>query len=246
MKSILRETERLGQMVAERKEPAGPFRLGVISTLSSSVLPLFLGQFVKKYPLVDLMIDELKTEDIIARLQEDTLDAGILATPLNVAGLQERTLGQEPMFAYLPKGDSLLKRKTLSQEALGARKLWVMPEGYCFRNQVLSYCGTDSATYSGPMKFESGSFETLIRLVDEGLGATILPALVVAELTPKKQREQVRPLVGPTPVREIGLVTARTDLRRRVSDALCELISVRLTEALGRGPRKALVLNPLG
>jgi LysR family hydrogen peroxide-inducible transcriptional activator len=95
------------------------------------------------------------------------------------------------------------------------------------------------------MKFESGSFETLIRLVDQGLGATILPALIVSELGAKARREQVRPLLGPTPVREIGLVTARTDLRRRVSDALCEVLAPKLRRALGTAPRKPLVLDPM-
>lgn len=245
MKAILRETERLGQMVAERSEPSGPFRLGVIATLSSTVLPLFLGDFVRRYPLVDLSIEELKTEDIISRLQMDTLDAGIVATPLGVGGLTERPLAKEPMYAYLPPGDPLLKRKTLNQDSLSERQLWVMPEGYCFRNQVLAYCGTKGSSYSGPMKFESGSFETLIRLVDQGLGATILPALIVSELGAKQRRDQVRPLLGPTPVREIGLVTARNDLRRRVSDAVCEVLAPKLRKALGGAPRRPLILDPM-
>src|SRR5690606_17139980 len=136
----------------------------------------------------------------------------------------ERVLGREGMFAYLPFGDSLLKKKSVTQDALSDRQLWVMPEGHCFRSQVLSYCGAKARAASGPVQFESGSFQTLVRLVDEGLGATVLPGLVVRSLTSQQRRDQVRPLINPPPVREIGLVTARADLRRRVSDALCEVI----------------------
>jgi LysR family hydrogen peroxide-inducible transcriptional activator len=245
MRTILRETERLGQLVSEQTEPAGHFRLGVIPTLSPTVLPLFLADFVGRYPLVELSIEELKTEEIIARLQMDTLDAGLAATPLQVAGVRERVVGREGMFAYLPVGDPLLKRKSVTQDALSERRLWVMPEGHCFRSQVLSYCGSGARQYSGPVKFESGSFQTLMRLVDEGLGATILPALVVAELSAKNTREQVRPLIHPRPVREIAVVTARTDLRRRVSDALCEIIEEKLDRALGPTSRHSVVLDPM-
>lgn len=244
MRAILRETERLGQVVAEVDEPAGRFRLGVIPTLSPTVLPLFLGGFTRAHPRVELTVEELKTEEVIARLRADTLDAGLVATPLGIAGLREEALGRERMLAYLPPGDPLLKKQSVSQAALRERDLWIMPEGHCFRSQVLSYCGTPRP-HPSRIQFESGSFETLIRLVDEGLGATVLPELVVRGLPAARQKRQVRPLVAPTPVREIGLVTARTHLRRRVNDALAAAIRAGLDEVLDPVGRGAVVLDPL-
>jgi LysR family hydrogen peroxide-inducible transcriptional activator len=245
MLAVLRETERLGQVVAEGDRPAGRFRLGVIPSLSPTVLPLFLAQFAAEYPSVELLIEELKTDEIIARLRADSLDAGLAATPLGVDGLHEQALALEAMFAYLPPGDPLLRRPTLNQAALRGRALWVMPEGHCFRSQVLSYCGADSRPEPGPIQFESGSFQTLVRLVDEGLGATVLPELVVLDLPAARRKNQVRPLVGPTPVREIGLVTARTQLRRRVTDALAELIQAGLNRTLSKVSARAVVLDPV-
>lgn len=246
MRSVLRETERLGQLVAEEDEPSGRYRLGVIPTLSPTVLPLFLPDFVDLYPRVALIVEELKTEEIIARLQADTLDAGLAATPLDVPGLAEEPLGDELMYVYLPERDPLLRGAAVSQADLEERELWVMPEGHCFRNQVLAYCG-GSGRPPEPRRihFESGSFQTLIHLVDAGLGATVLPALVVAGLGEAKRRAHVRPLVSPTPVREIGLVTARADLRRRVSDALVKVVRRRLGEALTQPPAGAVTLAPI-
>lgn len=245
MRSILRETERLGQIVAEESEPAGPYRLGVIPTLSPTVLPLFLGNFIRKYPRVELVLEELKTTDIIAGLQADTLDAGLAATPLHVPGLHEEPLGLETLYAYLPPGDSLLKKKAVSQSNLQERALWVMPEGHCFRSQVLTYCGNQQKNSEGPIRFESGSFQTLMSLVDDGLGVTIIPALVAATLNEPKKTAQLRPFTGPSPTREIGLVRARQDLRRRVSEALVEEIRLALREALPRAPKSATILEPL-
>jgi LysR family hydrogen peroxide-inducible transcriptional activator len=230
--------------VAEEDEPSGPFRLGVIPTLSPTVLPLFLADFIASYPRVELVIEELQTEEMIARLHADTLDAAIAATPLAVAGLKEALLGREVMLAYLPPESALLSKKTVSQKDLAPLNIWVMPEGHCFRSQVLSYCQAKRRTARGHVHFESGSFETLIRLVDAGLGATVLPALVVDGLSPSRKRAQVRPLVSPTPVREIGLVTARSELRRQVTSALVDLVRTRLEAALGETPKRVQVLAP--
>lgn len=248
MRQVLRETERLGQVAAEHEEPAGPYRLGVIPTLSPTVLPLFLGAFAEAHPRVKLTIEELKTEEIIARLRADTLEGGIASTPLAVAGLQETAVGQEALFAYLAPDDPLVRKRAIAQEDLAGRELWLLPEGHCFRSQVLSYCRVKKSAKAGAtacIHFESGSFETLMRLVDSGLGTTIVPALVAQGIAPKRRDAQVRPLVSPTPVREIGFVTARPHLRGRVSQALVALITERLRGALGAGPRRPLVLDPM-
>mgnify|MGYP001548577492 FL=1 len=252
MRSILRETERLAQVIVDDDTPRGPYRLGVIPTLSPTVLPLFLAKFLERCPLVELSIEELQTHEIIDRLGADSLDAGIAATPLHVAGLEETVLGQERFSAYLPPHDPLLKKKTLRQSDLTERPLWVMPEGHCFRTQVLSYCagkGRDARAkteFPAGLRFESASFETLVRLVDAGLGATVLPDLVARDLPKARRIAQLRPLEAPVPLREIGLVTSRSQLRRRVTDALVDEIQSALSEVLddvGRGKR--VVLDPL-
>jgi LysR family hydrogen peroxide-inducible transcriptional activator len=245
MAIILRETERLGQVVSEEDEPAGLFRLGVIPTLSSTVIPLFLTEFVRQFPRVELKLEELKTETIIQSLLSDRLDAGILATPLHLPTIHETPLAVEAFFAYLPPGDPLLRKRSVNQSELSGRDLWMMPEGHCFRTQVLSYCRSGQTNPKGPVHFESGSFETLIRLVDDGMGATVLPALVAARLPAKKRTAQLRPLTRPQPAREIGLVRSRRDLRRRVSEALVSVVQERLDHALQPGPTRTRVLEPL-
>jgi LysR family hydrogen peroxide-inducible transcriptional activator len=245
MRAVLRETERLGQIVAEGDVPSGRYRLGVIPTLSPTVIPLFLGPFTRSYPRVKLVVEELKTSEIIAQLQADTLDAGLLATPLGVPGLTEKVLGLETMYAYLPPGDPLAKKKELAQAELVDRALWVMPQGHCFRSQVLAYCHPRQRPSEAAVQFESGSFQTLIRLVDDGLGTTVLPDLVVRELSPERRKRQARPLVHPAPVREIGLVTARADLRRNVTDVLESTLRAALAKVLTPAPARAKHLDPM-
>ena len=100
MRAILRETERLAQVVAEGDTPAGRYRLGVIPSLSPTVLPLFLARFATSHPRVELVVEELKTDEIITRLRADTLDAGLAATPLGMDGFTEVALGLEPRLRF--------------------------------------------------------------------------------------------------------------------------------------------------
>lgn len=233
MRVILREVERLGQLVAEEREPSGRFRLGVIPTMSSSVLPRFLRDFMDANPRVELSIEELKTDEILSRLRADTLDAGLLATPLGEPGFREEQLAVERLYAYLPPGDVLLEQTEITQQDLEEHELWLMPEGHCFRTQVLAYCGTERGKRPARIHFESGSFDTLMHLVDGGLGATVLPELVVLGLDPALRAAQVRPFASPGPAREIGLITGREDLRRRVREALALSIREGLGTVLG-------------
>ena len=244
MRTILRETERLGRIVADESDPSGAFRLGVIPSLSSSIVPLFLPRFLEKFPKLQLSLEELKTEEMIERIRSDTLEAGIAAIPLESPGVTEMSIGFEAMFAYLPPGDPLLKKAKIQQAELANRELFVMPEGHCFRTQVLSYCKANSEQKKSRVHFESGNFETLIELIDRGLGATVLPALVARGLDDERKEAQLRAFSGPTPLREIGLITGRLDLRRNVTEALSVLLREELAELLGSAPRRAIVLDP--
>lgn len=247
MRQVLRETERLGQVVQSHEEPSGRYRLGVIPTLSATVLPLFLAEFVEQFPQVELSIEELPTSSMIERLLSDQLDGGIAATPLGMAGLQETALGLEAFWAYLPPDDPLASRKAVPQAALAERAVWVMPEGHCFRTQVLSLCTPRGELPSArpPVHFESGSFETLIRLVDHGMGMTILPELATKGLSGPRKKRQLRPLKGPVPLREIGFVTARAHLRRSVTEALIGTVDRALGAALSSPPRNHAIYDPL-
>jgi LysR family hydrogen peroxide-inducible transcriptional activator len=245
MRRILRETERLGQVVTESTEPSGKFRLGIIPTLSTTVTPLFIQRFIEEYPRVELVIEELRTSEIVSRLQSDTLDAAIAAIPLAEPGIAEQTLAVERMFAYLSPDDPLLKKESLTQAQLADHAMWLLPEGHCFRSQVLAYCGGTVPKPPAPVAFESGSFETLIRLVDRGLGATILPELVALALPAARRKKQLRPLVAPVPLREIGLLTAKHDLRPRVSEAIVQVVGAALRVCLDDAPARSIVLEPV-
>jgi LysR family transcriptional regulator, hydrogen peroxide-inducible genes activator len=231
-RKLLRECERLGEIANETESVAGVYRLGVIPTLAPTLLPRLLPAFSKEHPDVELVVEEVQTDALIQRLRDDTLDGGLAVTPLGVPGLHERVIQREAFFVYLSPKHALRGKKRIKQSDLVDSEVWLMPEGHCFRSQVLQLCKVDrrSEAESRSLRFESGSLETLVRLVDAGLGATILPALVVEMLPERKRKGQVRPFERPVPVREISFVRLREHLRRGVADAIADM----LAEALAR------------
>ena len=239
---VLRESERMSDVVAATDgELEGRYRLGIIPTLAPSLLPKFLPGFAKRHPRVELVIEELQTSDMVSRLLEDTIDGGIAATPLYENGIKERPLYREPFSVYVSSNHPLAGRATVKQSELVDESVWIMSEGHCFRDQVLHLCKADrpvSTRNGGLVRFESGTFDTLIRLVDAEFGLTVLPELVVRSLPAPKRRARVKRFAAPVPTREVSLIHAREHLHRRIADALETAIAVsvppELVKAAGR------------
>lgn len=250
---VLREAERMGDVVTEATGAvAGRYRLGIIPTLAPTLLPLVLPRFVRKHPAVELVIEELQTEVLVARLEEDTLDGGLAATPLHARRIHERPLYREPFSVYVAANHPLAKRPRVGQRELAEQSVWIMAEGHCFREQVLQLCQGErvvSAPGGGSVEFVSGTFETLIRLVDANFGLTVLPELVIRALPAAQRKRHVRPFVPPVPVREVSFVHSRDHLRRAVADALVAELVASLPEDLRvserRPPSGERVLAPV-
>ncbi len=233
-KVVLREQRRLIELARRtRNELAGDFRLGVIPTLSTYVLPLFIGSFAREYPSVDLIIDECKTEDIVTQLVEGRLDAGLMATPLHDDSLIERVLFYEPFYLFVAPDHALSSRKRIAQNDLDIKEIWLLNKGNCFRDQVLNICSEaePGGQTGGSIRFESGNLETLKNMVLTNSGYTVLPHLAVSQLTPGR-RKLVREFRRPVPTREISLVHSRSVLGLRVIEALEEKIVGALPQTL--------------
>jgi LysR family hydrogen peroxide-inducible transcriptional activator len=226
-RTILRETERLEELVKQSKgQKSGVFWLGIIPTVSPSLVPRFLRAFTHKYPEIHLRIEELQTEQILEKIDRNELDAGIMATPLHVPHMVELPLYYEPFMAYIPQGHRLENEEFILHSELNADDLLVLRSGHCFRNQVLELCGTDARNRINDLEkfgFESGNFETIMRLARQGFGMTLIPYLTALDLS-EEERRFVKPLDQPQPTREISLVYPKTLVKTAIAHLLAEEI----------------------
>ncbi len=218
---MLAESEKIKEIITDRqKELSGELKVGIIPTVSPYILPKIISGFVGKYPQVKLIVWEQTTEEIIQQLKLGTIDCGILSTPLRENALTEIPVFYENFVAYVSKHSKLSKKKSITPDDIDMEEIWVLNEGHCMREQVLNICQRRRAT-KGFLHFEynTGSVETLKRMVDQNNGATILPELALAELN-DKQLDKVRYFKSPEPAREVSIVIQKNFLKRRMIEAL--------------------------
>lgn len=224
-KNIVNEADRIQDIVEQQKGfIGGEFRLGIIPTVMPTLLPMFLNNFIKKYPKVKLIIEELNTEEIITRLNNGNLDAAIAATPLMEEKIKEIVLYFEPFVAYIPEGHQHFKKEEIEIEDLNLDEILLLQDGHCFRDGILNLCKHNATKDFNHFRIESGSFETLIKLADEGLGTTLLPYLHTLELKDADKRK-LRHFKEPKPAREISLLFPKNELKIQIIDALRSTIA---------------------
>lgn len=219
----------------------GRLAIGIIPTLAPYLLPLFVQTFTKKYPQVKLVINDLTTEEILIRLKDGRIDAGVLVTPLHEPGISEEPIFYEELLAYVSKNNAAYKKNYVLANDIDPAKLWLLEEGHCFRSQIVNLCELRKSTKeSGQFEYEAGSLETLRRMVELGDGITILPELAAIDL-PAKQQLLIRHFKVPVPVREVSIVTHRNFVKQRLVQALKKEIIACLPEKIKKNKGKAVV-----
>lgn len=239
---VLAESSKLQEVIAQHKnELAGELKIGVIPTIAPYLLPKVIMSFTTRFPKVQLQIWEYTTEQIISNLKVGLLDCGLLSTPLEDKSLQEIPLFYEKFVVYTSPSSKLVDKKSISAEDIEIEETWLLNEGHCMRNQVLNICKKKGSTGTAKsFEYNTGSVETLKRMVDLNAGITILPELSLADLT-DKQMSKVRHFNAPVPAREISLVTHRNFLKRGLISSLKKEILDIVPEEMLSNSRKTLM-----
>jgi LysR family hydrogen peroxide-inducible transcriptional activator len=240
-REAVRQVHRINEIVDNQKgEIGGELRIGIIPTLSPYLLPLFITKFMKKYPSVKLVIEELLTSEIIKKLNNDLLDVGILVSPLKENSLIEIPLFYEPFMVYASKTHPFAKRTKINASELSFDEMWVLNEGHCFRTQTINLCSDRVSESKGQLRFKSGSLETLKRIVEHQNGYTLLPELATYGMGVAKTRF-IKPFQEPQPVREVSLVIHRSFMKQRLIEVFREEILANIPNTLKTETRGKVV-----
>jgi LysR family hydrogen peroxide-inducible transcriptional activator len=238
-KNILRETKVLFNFAKEKSgEVEGLLRLGIIPTMAPYILPLFLANFLKKYPKVEIKIKELTTDEIILALEKEKIDFGILATPLENSSIKEFPVFYEEFVLYAQINEQILENKLVNVNDINPNSLWILEEGHCLRSQVVNFCKIKQTDgYINNLDFEAGSIETLINLVDANGGSTILPELAIKNFSELKM-EQIRFFIEPQPVREVSVVAYRHYYKNKLLEALINCLQENVPKKMFNNKKK--------
>ena len=222
-RKIVEESSRMNDIVSEEKGViGGTLKVGIIPTVSPTLLPLFLSSFIKKNKNVDLKIEEFTTNSMFEKINKGEIDCAIAATPLEDESIIEKPLYYEPFVAYVPKHHGLSKRDSLDINDLEDAELLILEDGHCFRDQILNLCSIKDLNKQFELK--SGNFETLINLSNNGPWMTVLPYLH-SKLRSDIDKKNLIKFNDPLPAREISIIYSKTQLKLPIINALKSSIS---------------------
>jgi len=244
-KVILSECEKVFELVKSNQGiVAGLFKLAVIPSVAPYLMPGLLDRYSKDYPDVRLQVKEMETEQIIAALKNNEIDAAIVSTPLENSGIQEYPLFYEPFVGYFSEGEKALKKKMIATTDIDMERLLLLNEGHCMRNQVLDLCSDHihELQANKSFQYDSSSVDTLRKLVDRQKGMTVLPELAVNDFT-EDQQDRVRYFEDPEPVREISLVTNNQFVKISLLQSLIDEVLLLVPEKMRAQTKKRKILR---
>ena len=228
---IVADVEQMREAARRSKDPeSGSLRLGVFPTLAPYLLPHVVPQLRERFPQLELLLVEEKSDVLLQRLREGRLDAALLALPVHDEQLHTEFLFEEPFVLAAPHGHELATRTSLRIDELSDETLLLLEDGHCLRDQALDVCRLSGAHEKSG--FRATSLETLRQMVAAGVGVTLLPALSVHAPIVQPASIRLVKFDEPAPSRRIALVW-------RKSSAM-EAFLHQLADAVGRLARAQL------
>jgi LysR family hydrogen peroxide-inducible transcriptional activator len=221
---ILTAARDLIDFARHRDLLSGQLRLGIIPTLAPYILPRVLPRLQAGYPQLRLDVRETQTRTLLDELARGELDCVMLALPADGADVETLALFDDAFLLAVPAGDKV--RGRVGIEDVDQRRLILLEEGHCLRDQALAFCGAPKLAAFGrdrPASLGATSLATVLQMVANGYGVTLVPQVAVdAEM--HDERVRMLRFRDPEPGRSVGLVWRRTSPRRQDFEALGKIV----------------------
>lgn len=224
-RAIVAEVEQMKEAARRSRDPeAGTVRLGIFPTLGPYLLPHVIPSVRSRFPQLELLLVEEKSDVLLGRLRDGKLDAAILALPLADEQLHAEFLFEEPFVLAVPEGHQLGSRPLLQLDDLAQHRLLLLEDGHCLRDQALNVCQLAGAGEKSG--FQATSLETLRQMVAANVGITLLPMLAVQPPVARPGNIQLLGFEGNNiPSRRIALVWRRSSAMSGFLKQLAQVFS---------------------
>lgn len=220
---VLAATRDLADFARHSGRPlTGRLRLGVIPTLAPYVLPQLLPVLQQRHTELRVELRETQTRVLMDELMRGALDTVLLALPVNERDIESLRLFDDPFLLAMPADDPLAGAARVSSAEIDARRLILLEEGHCLRDQALAFCGT--ARHDMPAGLGATSLATVMQMVANGYGVTLVPKIAIG-VEVRDERVKVLRFRDPEPARHIGLAWRRTSPRKVDFIALGQIVT---------------------
>jgi LysR family transcriptional regulator, hydrogen peroxide-inducible genes activator len=201
---------------------SGRLRLGVIPTLAPYLLPKILPALQQRYRDLRLELRETQTRVLTEELANGSLDVVLLALPLDEAEFETIKLFDDAFLLAVPADDPHPEIARVNADSIDQRRLILLEEGHCLRDQALAYCA--EARRDATMSLGATSLATVMQMVANGFGVTLVPSVAV-DVEVRDERIKLLRFAAPEPGRVIGLAWRRSSPRKADFAALGQLIT---------------------
>jgi LysR family hydrogen peroxide-inducible transcriptional activator len=209
----------------------GPLRLGVIPTLAPYLLPRILPVVQKRHRDLRLELRESQTGTLVSELVRGHLDAIIIALPEPHPEIDAVPVFNDPFLLAIPVSDALSPRARITSKDVDAGRLILLEEGHCLRDQTLAFCGATNG--SGHQELSATSLTTVMQMVANGYGITLVPEIAVP-VEARDERIRLVRFAKPEPTRTIGLAWRRTTSRKQDFVVLADEVAQTIGSGSGR------------
>ena len=213
-RALLAEADHIRGIALRAQDPeAGSIRMGLFPTLAPYLLPHVVPRLHERFPKLELLLVEEKTEVVLQQLRDGILDVGVLALPVSEEHLHREDLFSEDFLLAVPADHPLAAGDgPVPISVLATEHVLLLEEGHCLRDQALSVCRLAGADERGG--FRATSLETLRQMVAAGVGVTLLPELAVTPPVAPSEAIALRRFEAPAPERDIALLWRKTSVYR--------------------------------
>ncbi len=219
---IVSDVEQIKESARRSQDPeAGTVRLGMFPTLGPYLLPHAVPRLRARFPELELLLVEEKSDVLLTRLREGRLDAGLLALPVHDAQLHAEFLFEEPFLLAVSQSHPLALRDSIALKELSGQKLLLLEDGHCLRDQALAVCGMAGANGKG--EFQATSLETLRQMVAANVGVTLLPMLAIKPPVARSDSIHLLGFSDSLPSRRIAMVWRKSSAMAGFLQALAEV-----------------------
>ena len=238
----LQQLSKIKKIVnAEQTTISGTFRLSIIPTIAPYLVPQLLSKQYTQFPDLELIIKEQTTKKIIEQLQLEYIDGAILAGPILNEDFISFPIYYEKFYAYVSPLDELYKEKEIDIESVDISKVWLLENVHCLRGQIERLCKARNSYQQGNIKFESGSIDTLLHVVDMNPGITIIPEMHAMGLAEEKQ-DSLRPFKNMNAVREVCLIVSKHNAKTAIQNCIIDSIKESVPKSMQNPELKQYVV----
>lgn len=241
-RTVLAAVDRLEEAARQSSGTLeGLLRLGIIPTVAPYLVPKVVPYLRRAHPLIEIELKEAVTDRLLGDLAEGRLDAIIAAIPIEMDSVVAKSLFVDRFYMAMSANDSDVLLSPMTETEVDPERLLLLEEGHCLRDQALSVC--KAASKRSLINFGATSMTTLLQMVSNDMGMTLIPELAI-ETETARTPIRIVPFTEPAPSREIGLVWRRSSPRRADMEALAEAIIASRGTAIATRPANPLSGNP--